>query len=151
MVRTLGFFLGLIALLACGIAAQEWRFGAQAAAPSVSLAQLQSAYDHIRPGITPVSQLGRLGLDTKAAGKLSYLGVVEALMPADSYGFDTLDPAVQSCLEAEGRCTAYIFATARSQTGARMTGSMVLLIQNGRVAYKAMRGYERNGAPARSA
>ena len=146
MVRTLAFFLGLVVLLVCGIAAQDRRFSAEAKAPQVSQAQLQSAYDRIHPGITPVSQLAMLGLDTKAAAKLSYLGVVEQLMPADSYGFDTLDPAVQSCLEAEGRCTAYIFETARSRSG-----SMVLLIQSGRVAYKAMRGFERGNPSARNA
>ena len=132
-------------LLVCGIAAQEWRFGAEAATPGISQAQLQSAYDRIHPGITPVSQLAGLGLDTRAAAKLSYLGVVEQLMPATSYGFDTLDPAVQSCLEAEGRCTAYIFGPAHASSG-----SVVLLIQGGRVAYKAMRGFER-GMSARNA
>jgi hypothetical protein len=146
MFRTLAFFVGLVALLACSIAAQEWRLSADAVAPQVSQAQLQSAYDRIHPGVTPASQLGTLGLDTKAAAKLSYLGVVEQLMPANSYGFDTLDPAVQSCLEAEGRCTAYVFAPARERTK-----SMVLLIQGGRVAYKAMRGLDRGGNSARSA
>ena len=83
MFRTAAFFLGLVVLLACGIAAQDWRLGTQAGAPQVSQAQLQSAYNRIRPGITPVSQLGMLGLDTRVAAKLSYLGVVEQLMPAD--------------------------------------------------------------------
>jgi hypothetical protein len=145
MFRTFAFFLGLAALAAGGIAAQQWRHSAEAATPRVSQAQLQSAYDRIHPGITPVSQLGTLGLDTKAAAKLSYLGVVEQLMPANSYGFDTLDPAVQSCLEAEGHCTAYIFASARESR------SVVLLIQGGRVSYKAMRGIVRNGMSARNA
>ena len=90
----------------------------------------------IRAGVTPASQLGRLGFDTSAAKKLSYLGAMEAFMPKDSFGFDSLDPAVQTCFEARDQCTAYIFSLP-AQPGARV----VLLIEGGRVAYKAISGF----------
>ena len=135
MLRTLAIFLGLIVMLGCGVAVAAWPRAASTQDIQFSEQQLKSAYVRIRAGVTPVSQLAGLGFDTASARKLSYLGVMEQFMPADSFGFDALDPAVQSCFEARDHCTAYIF-TLPHQPAARV----VLLIEGGRVAYKAISG-----------
>jgi hypothetical protein len=126
--------------------------------------QVQIAYKQISPGVTRESQLGELGFDAASTPNvevLSYLGVIERFMPRDSVKFDSLDPQVQSCIEARDRCTAYVFRPERlhqQRTGnwfldilgfERTTVSygwsaeVVLLMQDGRVAYKVMSGRPR--------
>jgi hypothetical protein len=125
---------------------------------------VQIAYKSISPGVTRESQLSDLGFDAASTPNvevLSYLGVIERFMPRDSVKFDSLDPAVQSCIEARDRCTAYVFRPERlhqQRTGnwfldilgfERTTVSygwsaeVVLLMQDGRVAYKVMSGRPR--------
>jgi hypothetical protein len=123
-------------MLSCGVAIAAWRQDDVPPGVSFTAQQLKTAYVRIRAGTTPVSQLARLGFDTAGAAKLSYLGVMEQFMPKDSFGFDTLEPAVQTCFEARDRCTAYIFSMP-AQPNARV----VLLIEGGRVAYKAISGF----------
>ena len=89
---------------------------------------------------------------------LSYLGVIERFMPRNSIRFDKLDPAVQSCIEARDRCTAYVFRPGqlhqertgsifldllgfeRTTVNTGWTAEVVFLVQDGRVAYKVMSG-----------
>jgi hypothetical protein len=125
---------------------------------------VQIAYKAITPGVTRESQLGDLGFDAASTPNvevLSYLGVIERFMPRDSVKFDSLDPQVQSCIEARDRCTAYVFRPERlhqQRTGnwfldilgfERTTvaygwsAEVVLLMQDGRVAYKVMSGHPR--------
>ncbi|HTQ14036.1 MAG TPA: hypothetical protein VMH86_09185 [Rhizomicrobium sp.] len=125
---------------------------------------VQIAYKQIAPGVTRESELADLGFDASTTPNvevLSYLGVIERFMPRDSVKFDSLDPAVQSCIEARDRCTAYVFRPERlhqQRTGnwfldilgfERTTVSygwsaeVVLLMQDGRVAYKVMSGRPR--------
>ena len=120
-----------------------------------------AAYSNIVPGRTRVAELGRLGFDVAAqpgAETLSYLGVIERFMPRQSAGFDRLAAPVQSCIAAQQRCSAYVFRPAQleqERTGNLLfdllgfdhttidrgwTSEVVLLIQDGRVAYKAMSG-----------
>jgi hypothetical protein len=122
---------------------------------------LAAAYRSIRPGKTLASDLGKLGFDVASSPDvkvLSYLGVIERFMPRNSVGFDRLAPAIQSCIDARDRCTAYLYhatgqapggslfdlignpAQAATQHGA---AEVVLLVQDGRVAYKAMSGEPR--------
>ena len=102
-----------------------------------SLRQFRAAYARVTPGITAASELDRLGFDLAApsAHLLSYLGVMERFMPRDSEAFDRLDPAMRACFEAQDGRTARIFR----MDGAR-TAKIVLLIHDGRVAYKAISG-----------
>ena len=131
--RLLLLFAALVILLGCGAAVLAWPRGASD--PALR-AQIQSSdYRHLRPGVTPASDLSRLGFDTRNAVRLSYLGVVEQFMPGDSFGFDTLDPAVQSCFEARDRCIAYFFPLA-DRPGMRA----VVMIEDGRVVYKSIAG-----------
>ncbi len=122
---------------------------------------VQTAYESISPGLTRESDLGKLGFD--AAGSpnveiLSYLGVIERFMPRDSIKFDELDPAVQSCIQARDACSAYVFKPERlhqerdgnwfldilgferTTVNYGWSAEVVLLIQDGRVAYKVMSG-----------
>ena len=122
---------------------------------------VEAAYLQVSPGDTKASDLTQIGFDAARAPNvevLSYLGVIERFMPRDSIGFDKLDPAVQSCIEARDRCTAYVFRPERlhqERTGdflldvfgfERMTvetgwsAEVVFLVQDGRVAYKVMSG-----------
>ena len=121
-----------------------------------SLKELADAYARVKPGATRASQLARLGFDTSTPNVevLSYLGVLERFMPHDTTGFDRLDVAIQDCIEARDRCTALVFKP--SETHVREAGMLsmfdvgsakaadeaevTLLVQDGRVAYKTIRG-----------
>ena len=100
-----------------------------------SLQQFRAAYARVAPGITAEAELDRLGFNLAApdARTLSYLGVIEHFMPRDSQAFDRLDPAMRSCFESRDGCTARIFRMAPQ-------ARIVLLIHDGRVAYKAISG-----------
>jgi hypothetical protein len=123
---------------------------------------VETAYQQITPGATRASDLGQIGFDASESPNvemLSYLGVIERFMPRDSIKFDNLDPAVQACIEARDRCTAYVFRPERlhqKRTGSflldlfgfeRQTVSygwsaeVMLLVLDGRVAYKVMSGH----------
>ena len=127
-----------------------------------SLSALKTAYRAITPGATRASDLSGLGFDATSAPNvkvLSYLGVMERFMPRDSVRFDKLAPAVQACIDARDHCTAYVFQSrgqheagsgsafagllgiGRAAAAARgWTAEVVLLVQDGRVAYKAISG-----------
>ncbi len=126
-----------------------------------SYKQVMTAYEQIQPGVTRISDLGDIGFDASSTPNvemLSYLGVIERFMPRDSIKFDHLDPAVQSCIEARDHCAAYVFRPERlhqERTGnwfldvlgfERTTvnfgwsAEVMLLVQDGRVAYKVISG-----------
>lgn len=126
-----------------------------------SYKQVSLAYDHIAPGATRITDLTEIGFDSSSSPNvevLSYLGIIERFMPRDSVKFDNLDPAVRSCIDARDHCTALVFRPERlhqERTGnvfldllgfERTTvnygwsAEVVLLIQDGRVAYKVMSG-----------
>lgn len=129
-----------------------------------SFAAVQAAYQAISPGATRASELAPIGFDAAESPNvevLSYLGVIERFMPRDTIKFDQLDAAVQTCIEARDRCSAYIFKPERiheERTGnwfldvlgfERETVSygwsaeVMLLVQDGRVVYKVMEGKPR--------
>jgi hypothetical protein len=126
-----------------------------------SYKQVSLAYDHIMPGFTRISDLDDIGFDSTSSPNvevLSYLGIIERFMPRDSVKFDNLDPAVRSCIDARDHCTALVFRPERlhqERTGNVLldllgferttvnygwSAEVVLLIQDGRVAYKVMSG-----------
>jgi hypothetical protein len=120
-----------------------------------------TAYSNIVPGQTREAELTKLGFDVTVqpnAETISYLGVIERFMPRDSIRFDHLAAPVRTCIEAQERCSAYVFRPSRLEQ--QRTGSIfldllgferttvdhgwaaevVLLMQDGRVAYKVMSG-----------
>jgi len=122
---------------------------------------VQVAYRSITPGATLASDLSHLGFDAATSPNveiLSYLGVIERFMPRDSIHFDNLAPAVQACIDARDRCTAYVFKPSRLHQERRgsafldilgfqrvtvnygWSAEVILLVQDGRVAYKVMSG-----------
>lgn len=123
--------------------------------------EVQSAYASIVPGQTREAELTKLGFDASVQPNtemISYLGVIERFMPRDSIKFDHLAKPVRTCIEAQERCSAYVFRPSRLEQ--QRTGSVfldllgferttvdhgwaaevVLLMQDGRVAYKVMSG-----------
>jgi len=122
-----------------------------------SLKDLAEAYARVQPGSTRASALARLGFDTSTPNVqvLSYLGVMERFMARDTVGFDKLDVAIQDCIEARDRCTALVFSPSESKIrtagmlsmfgidsakAAAEPAQVTLLVQDGRVAYKMIRG-----------
>ncbi len=116
----------LLALLGGGFAFVGWP---HASAAARNEDRLMHAYALVKPGM-PAAQLGALGFDTAKAERLSKLALMERFMPKDSKAFDALDPAVRHCYLGSGDCTAYIFDG--------YAGQMVLLVEDGRVAWKDM-------------
>lgn len=127
----------------------------------LSYNDVAAAYANIVPGKTREAELSKLGFDANLqpnAETISYLGVIERFMPRDSIRFDHLASPVRACIEAQERCSAYVFHPAHLQQ--ERTGSVfldllgferttldhgwaaevVLLVQDGRVAYKVMSG-----------
>jgi hypothetical protein len=118
---------------------------------------LATAYARVKPGETRASSLSVLGFDTTTANVevLSYLGVMERFA-GDSRNFDRLDAALQNCLEARDRCTAFVFKPGERHrshgdgilasfglgpaNAASRDAEVTLLVQDGRVAYKAIAG-----------
>jgi hypothetical protein len=129
-----------------------------------SYVEVETAYNDIVPGQTLVSDLGKMGFDSATNANvevLSYLGVIERFMPRDSIRFDRLDPAVQGCIEARDRCSAFVFRPQRLEQERQgnilldllgferttlnhgWSAEVTLLVENGRVAYKVMSGRPR--------
>jgi len=126
--------------------------------------QVAVAFTDIVPGQTRLADLPKLGFDTATTPNveiLSYLGVIERFMPRNSMTFDHLAPSVQACIEAQDRCSAFVFHPQQVQS--RRLGNIfldvlgferqtldtgwqaevVLLMQDGHVAYKLMSGRPR--------
>lgn len=150
-----GWFYALtgVMLFACLFASLNaaFRAAAPASTPDRSLAEARAAFARIAVGKTAVPDLAALGFDAAGPGvqTLSYLGVMERFMPKTAEGFDRLDAAMQACLGAEGRCTAYVFPLGHAQIAYTFLGAsaqaapvagprVTLLIRGGRVAYKQM-------------
>jgi len=116
------------------------------------------AYSRIRPGLTRASELARYGFDPASKGTqlLSYLGVMERVIPHDSHQFDQLGSAIQECVAARERCTALVFhpsepartsnahgvftAFSMGADAASRAPQVMLLIRDGRVTFKTISG-----------
>jgi len=126
--------------------------------------QVQAAYSEVAPGATRLTDLPKLGFDTATTPNveiLSYLGVIERFMPRSSMSYDRLAPQVQACIEAQDHCSAFVFhpqhvesrrtgnlfldllGFERQTVDTGWTAEVVLLMQDGRVAYKLMSGRPR--------
>jgi hypothetical protein len=129
-----------------------------------SYEQVQSAYTDVVPGQTRLTDLPKLGFDTATTPNvevLSYLGVIERFMPRSTMSFDHLAPQVQACIESQDRCSAFVFhpqhvesrrlgnifldllGFERKTVDTGWTAEVVLLMQDGHVAYKLMSGRPR--------
>jgi hypothetical protein len=123
---------------------------------------VEAAYQQIQPGETLTADLVPMGFDSDDSPNvevLSYLGVIERFIPRDSIRFDSLDPVVQKCIEAREACTGYVFhperlhqdrlgnwfldvlGFERTTVNYGWSAEVVLLVMDGRVAYKVMSGH----------
>ena len=131
--RSLGLIAALVVLFGCVLGLLV-RWGPPET-PSRKAQALSSAYDRLSPGATPVSQLKRLGFDTRNATRISELGMIEQFVRGDSVDFDALDASVKDCLLGRTRCDGYVFPLTD------MPGTQaVVVIMKGRVAYKTLTG-----------
>jgi hypothetical protein len=126
-----------------------------------SYSQVEAAFVNIRPGETRMTELQTMGFDAAATPNveiLSYLGVIERFMPRSSMTFDRLAQPVQDCIMAQDRCTALVFhpehiesrrmgslfldllGFERETVNSGWAAEVVLLMQDGKVAYKLMSG-----------
>jgi hypothetical protein len=67
-------------------------------------------YDKIKPGITTVADLKKLGFDPFLTPNIKILNVTEVInifLPNPSIKKEDLDPGIQKCIESKDRCTAY--------------------------------------------
>jgi hypothetical protein len=133
MLRTFSILAGLVFLLGAGLAVATLPRGVAPAGFSNSL-QLGKAYARVEAGVMPVSGLSALGFDIGAARRLSRLGLMETLMPKDSFGVDALAPALRDCLTGQGDCTAYVFAAPHGGMQA------IFLVESGHVVWKTLSG-----------
>ena len=156
-----------LAILGCGSLTLLPRPSETSISHLRTLQDLAAAYARVQPGETRASQLSILGFDTSTANVevLSYLGVMERFA-SDSRRFDRLDAALQNCLEARDRCTAFVFKPGEQRRGhgdgifssfglstanaAPREAEVTLLVQDGRVAYKAITGVPEAMLPARN-
>jgi hypothetical protein len=155
------FMLSLVGCGGLGLLPHETKISAT---NFQSYDQVQSAYTDIVPGATRLSDLPKLGFDTATTPNveiLSYLGVIERFMPRNTMSFDHLAPPVQACIESQDRCSAFVFHPAhiesrrmgsifldllgfeRSTLESGWSAEVVLLMQDGHVAYKLMSGRPR--------
>ena len=81
---------------------------------------LMAAYDKIVPGSTTLAQLSEIGLDPKKLPNiqvLSYIEVTNKFMPQYSpITIDRLPKGARECIEANSRCSAFVFRFDRRQT-----------------------------------
>jgi hypothetical protein len=157
---TIAGVIAVLALVGCGALTLLPRQNDPAPTRLTTMRDLAAAYGRVQPGLTRASQLARLGFDPASASAqaLSYLGVMERIMPRDSVRFDRLDAAVQDCIAARDHCTALVFRPLRRSyapgrniiltafgLGAAAAGTdqppeVTLLVRDGRVAFKMISG-----------
>lgn len=129
----LGLIAALVVLFGC-ILGLTVRFSAPTM-PSAKAQVLSSAYDRLRPGVTSLAELKRLGFDTRNAARISELGLIEQFIRGDSVDFDALDAVMRNCLLGQARCSGYVFPLS-DMPGTR---AVVVTLKN-RVAYKTLSG-----------
>jgi hypothetical protein len=159
VILSVGFMMTLVGCGGFGLLPHETKISTT---QFESYSQVEAAYANVEPGTTRLSELQKLGFDAASTPNvevLSYLGVIERFMPRNSLTFDKLAKPVQDCILAQDRCTAFVFHPEHIES--RRMGSLfldllgferdtvktgwaaevVLLMQDGRVAYKLMSGH----------
>lgn len=125
---------------------------------------VEAAYDKVNVGETNTQALAQLGFDMKTepnVERLSYYTVMQRFMPESSIRFETLAPPIQTCINAQERCTALLFRPAKvhdQRTGSVVTdltgfernsidtgwsAEVIFLVEDGTVVYKVMQGKPR--------
>ena len=126
-----------------------------------SYGQVMTAYDRIDPGKTRMKDLTGTGFDPVATPNievLSQMDIAQRFLPADGITLANLPPAVRSCLEAQYRCTGYVYrlqqmhkqrdggvvpdllGIERDSVNTGWAAEIVLIVDDGSVVYKTMSG-----------
>jgi hypothetical protein len=68
------------------------------------------SYDKIKPGVTTLADLKKLGFDPFSTPNVKILNVTEVInlfLPNPSIKKEDLDSGIQKCIKSKDRCTAY--------------------------------------------
>ena len=123
--------------------------------------QVLDSYRGILPGKTRLNELPALGLDTRTTPNIEVLSstdIVNRFLPADAMTLKQAPPAVRLCIEAQYRCSAYVFHlqhSNRQRSGGVVpdllgieqntvndgwSAEIILLLQDDIVVYKVISG-----------
>jgi hypothetical protein len=88
--------------------------------------QVTASYGGVHLGQTRLNELPALGLDTQTSPNievLSYTEIVNRFLPAKTVTLQQAPPGVRLCIEAQYRCSAYVFHLEHSRK--QRSGSVV--------------------------
>jgi len=123
--------------------------------------QVSSSYAGIQLGKTRLGELPGLGFDTRLTPNievLSYSEIVDRFLPSETISEQTAPSPVRRCIEAQYRCSAYVFhlthshtqhsgnvvpdllGTERDTVNSGWSAEVVLLVQDDLVVYKVISG-----------
>ena len=123
--------------------------------------QVLASYADVQQGKTRLNELPALGLDTRSTPNIEVLSstdIVNRFLPADAMTLKQAPPAVRLCIEAQYRCSAYVFRLQNSHTQRSggvvpdllgfqqdtvnngWSAEVVLLLQDDVVVYKVISG-----------
>ena len=123
--------------------------------------QVMASYEGISQGKTRLAELPALGFDTRTTPNievLSYTEIVDRFVPSETLSLDHIAPAARTCIEAQFRCSAYVFHLQNSRTDRNggvvpdllgveqdtiktgWSAEIVLLLQDDLVVYKVISG-----------
>ena len=123
--------------------------------------QVLASYGDVQLGKTRLNELAGLGLDTRTTPNievLSYTDIVNRFLPGERMTLQQAPPAVRLCIEAQYRCSAYVFRLQNSHTQRSggvvpdllgfqqdtvnngWSAEVVLLLQDDVVVYKVISG-----------
>jgi hypothetical protein len=123
--------------------------------------EVLASYDDVNLGKTRLADLPAIGFGTKTTPNievLSYAEIVDRFLPSETITMEHLPPSVQHCIEAQYRCSAYVFHLRNSRTDhsgsvvpdllqieqdtvkSGWSAEVVLLLQDDLVVYKVISG-----------
>lgn len=123
--------------------------------------EVLASFDDVNLGKTRLADLPAIGFGTKTTPNievLSYAEIVDRFLPSETITLRHLPPSVQQCIEAQYRCSAYVFHLRNSHTEHSSSvvpdlleierdtvkrgwsAEVVLLIEDDLVVYKVISG-----------
>jgi len=149
------------ALGACGVSDNMLPAENATSTTFASYEAVETAYDKVKVGETNENELAQAGFDIKTEPnieRLSYLTIMARFMPDPHITFEHLPPAIQTCINAQDRCSAVVFhptklhaqrtggvvpdflAFERVSVNTGWSAEVIFLMQDGTVVYKVLQG-----------
>ena len=162
--RLFGVSLLAASLSACGVSSNMLPAENASSTAFASYEAVEAAYNKVNVGETNTQALAQLGFDMKTepnVERLSYYTVMQRFMPESSIRFETLAPPIQTCINAQERCSALLFRPTklhyqrnggvvtdllgfeRDSTYVGWSAEVIFLMQDGTVVYKMLQGKPR--------